>query len=146
MLHKYGPIEGRRHDMTVLRWSPIEEKLADALLMYAVQYYLYEDPMYILRPYLQVGFKGAALTEKQVEFYKVIAMVHIAVQWAFKDVKNYFTTMGFSRKLYLKNTPAGMFYLVATILWHFRVCLYKSQSATFFSCEAPTLEEYLNWD
>ena len=62
ILHIGGPVEGRRHDMTLFRKSGIEADLQRALLIEEVQYYIYGDPAYVLRPYLQIGFQGANLT------------------------------------------------------------------------------------
>ena len=67
----------------------------------------------------------------------------VAVEWAFKDIKKYFTHVDMLRKLQLKKTPVGLRYYSAAILLNFRACIYGSESATFFSCQAPNLEEYV---
>jgi hypothetical protein len=58
-----------------------------------------------------------------------MSKVRIAVEWAFRDVKMYFTHIDFPRKLNLSVTPAGLWYVCSAVLWKFRVCLYGSQSA-----------------
>jgi DDE superfamily endonuclease len=58
-----------------------------------------------LRPYLQVGYQGSNLTPDQVLFNMAMSKVRIAVEWAFRDLKMYFTHMDFARKLNMGVTP-----------------------------------------
>jgi len=143
IFHLFGPEEGRRHDMTLFRHSGIEADLARSLVVGGRQFYIYGDPAYVLRPYLQIGFRGSTLTDEEKEFNKQMSAVRVSVEWAFKDIKKYFTHVDTPRKLALKSTPAGLWYYVSTLMWNFRACCYGSQSATFFACKAPTLEEYI---
>lgn len=102
--------------MTLFSRSGMEKDLEQSLELEGFQCYLYADLAYVLRPYLQVRFKGAQLTVEREAFNKEMSLVRIGVEWAFKDVKKYFTHVKFSRKLCLPNTPAGLLYLVSTIL------------------------------
>ena len=54
----HGPIEGGRHDLTVLRKSGWNEILEAALLVDDKQYYVYGDGAYTLRPWFQRPFLG----------------------------------------------------------------------------------------
>lgn len=142
--HMFGPEEGRRHDMTLFRRSGIEEHLASSLLVGGRQFYIYGDPAYVLRPYLQVGFKGSVLSDEQKAFNKSMSLVRVSVEWAFKDLKKYFTHVDSSRKMVLQKVPVAKWYLVSAVLWNFRACMYGSQSATFFNCSAPSFEDYIS--
>ena len=51
--------------MTLYRESAIDQALQASLLVDGVQYYIYGDPAYCLRPYLQVGFQGSDRTPKK---------------------------------------------------------------------------------
>lgn len=139
-----GPIEGRRHDMTLFRLSNIEEDLARALLINGQQHYIYGDSAYVLRAYLQVPFQGSALTDDQISFNAAMSKVRVSVEWGYKDIKQYFTHLDMPRKLCLKKTPAAMLYICAALLWNIRVCFYGCQTSHFFECTPPSLEEYLN--
>jgi hypothetical protein len=143
ILHLFGPMEGRRHDMTLYRESSIDQALQASLLVDGVQYYIYGDPAYCLRPYLQVGFQGSDRTPENVLFNASMARVRIAVEWAFRDVKLYFTHLTVPRKLRLRVTPAGLWYTCSVLLWNFRACLYGSQAAKYFDCDPLSLHEYL---
>jgi hypothetical protein len=95
ILHLFGPVEGRRHDMTLYRESNIDHLLQSSMNINGVQYCLYGDPAYCLRPYLQVGYQGSNLTADQILFNASMSKVRIAVEWAFRDVKMYFTHVDF---------------------------------------------------
>lgn len=134
--------------MTLYRQSNIAEDLSRALLINNgandVQYYIYGDSAYVLRAYLQVRFKGGALSDEQKAFNKLMSRCRIAGEWAFKYIKKYFTHVDVPRTLCISNTPAALWYYCAAILWNFRACLYGSESATFFDCQAPALEDYVS--
>ena len=77
------------------------------------------------------------------QFNAAMSAVRIAVGWAFKYVKKYFTYYAFLRKATSANTPVEILYYTATVLWDFRACLYGSQAASFFECSPPFSEEYV---
>ena len=56
--HLFGPVEGRRHDMTLYHESAMDATLAKALIVGGEQYYLYGDVAYMMRPWLQTVFEG----------------------------------------------------------------------------------------
>ena len=65
----YGPVEGKRHDATMLRMSglmPILENFS--LGPQQERLFIYGDPAYPLRWYLQAPFRGAQLTQQQKNF------------------------------------------------------------------------------
>jgi nuclease HARBI1 len=107
ILHVFGPVEGRRHDMTLYRESGIDSVLQPSMNIDGAQYCLYGDPAYCLRPYLQVGYQGSNLTPDQVHFNMSMSKVRIAVEWAFRDLKMYFTNLDFPRKLKMGVTLGG---------------------------------------
>ncbi|PXF46215.1 hypothetical protein BWQ96_04000 [Gracilariopsis chorda] len=143
IFHIFGPVEGRRHDMMVYRHSNINEELSTTLCIDGTQYYIYGDPAYVIRPYLIVGYGGALLTEEQKQFNKEISACRIAVEWAFKDIKKYFSHVSSAKKMRIGCTPAALWYFVSALVWNFHACLHGSQSATASNSAAPTLEEYI---
>jgi hypothetical protein len=66
VLHLLGPAEGRRHDMLLYKESGIDDNPRSSLVISNRQHYLYGDPAYILRPYVQVGFKVSPLHLKKL--------------------------------------------------------------------------------
>jgi hypothetical protein len=139
ILHLFGPIEGRWHNLTLYRESHIDDELQSSTEISGTQYYLYGYPAYCLRPYLQIGYRGSHLTP-QVQLNIAMSTVRIAVEWAFRDVKLYFTHVDVPRKLKLLVTPAGLWYVCAVMLWNIRVCLYGSQASRYFDSDPMCIE------
>ena len=108
VLHLFGPMKGRRHGMFLYRESEIDQVLQMFLLISERQYYLYGDVAYTLCPYLKLGFKGSERSPEEVALNEAMSKVRITVEWAFRDVKHYFTHLDVPRKLRLRVTPAGL--------------------------------------
>jgi hypothetical protein len=123
--------------------SGIDKVLQTSLSISGRQYYMYGDIAYTLRLYLQVGFKGSALSPDEVASNSALSKVRVTVEWAFRDVRQYFTHQDVPRKLQLRVTPAGLWYVCSVMLWIFRVCLYGSQAARYFQCDSLDISEYL---
>jgi hypothetical protein len=138
-------MEGRRHDMTLYRASQIDGVLQHSLLINEIQYYLYGDAAYCLRPYLQTGYHGSTLNMEQIQFNMSMSRLRIAVEWAFRDIKTYFTHIDLPRKLKLGITPVGLWYICSAVLWNFRVSFYGSQAAQYFDCHPLSIEDFLSY-
>jgi hypothetical protein len=63
--------------------------------------------------YFQVGFQGVKLTAEQMAMNISMLRNRIAVEWVFKDVKQYFTHLALPRKLNIRVTPVGRGTIVA---------------------------------
>jgi hypothetical protein len=94
-----------------------------------MQYCLYGDPAYVLRPYIQVGYKGSNFNADQILFHASMSKVRIVVEWAFRDVKIYLTHFDIPRKLRMGINLGGLWYICSIILWNFRACLCGSKTA-----------------
>ena len=127
--------------MTLFRESNIEHALSEGLTIGADQYHLYADSGYNVRPYILAPFSRQTSDPDELLFNKRMEKVRVAVEWAFKDVKNYFSHQAFSIKMVLSRVPIGKWYICTALLWNFRVALYGSPTAAYFDIEAPTLEE-----
>jgi len=56
LFHLAGPVEGRRHDITLYRDAGTDEMFDAGLLVHGVRYCLFGDKAYLARPWLQVSF------------------------------------------------------------------------------------------
>lgn len=85
-----GPVEGRRHDIYVLRQSRILDLLEEAcdgdndLVIFG-------DKGYAQAGRLRAAYKGAQLTDEQKEFNLEMSRVREAVEWSFKVPSAMFT-------------------------------------------------------
>lgn len=143
ILHLYGPVEGRRHDWTLYTRSEMDGQLESTLFCDGIQYCIYGDSGYNERAYLQVPFQGSNLNPDQSAFNAGMAGARITVEWVFKEVKMYWSTTDFRRKLRVLQAPVGSLYLSAILLTNFRTCLYGNQISTYFECSTPSLASYL---
>jgi DDE superfamily endonuclease len=134
----FGPFEGRRHDMHLYAESDLDDILGEGLLINGTQYHLYGDSWYALRPSLITPFEIASLTTDEALFHKRMSKVRVSVEWAFKDMKKYFSHIAVPRKMVLSRTPAGAWYLASCLLWNFRCCLEGSPTSMFFYCTPPS--------
>ena len=139
----YGPLEGRFHDMTLYGRSGLDDILQEKMIINSTQYYIYGDPAYVIRPWLQVGFKGTDLSADRLEFNQRMSRVRMSVEWGFKEIKRYFPRLAFPRQLKTLEVPVGLLYLVGSLLANFRCCLYGSQASLYFECPPPSLLEYV---
>ncbi|ETV90190.1 hypothetical protein H310_14972, partial [Aphanomyces invadans] len=73
-VHFYGPVEGRRHDTTLLRLSGLLEFMSLHPSVFIDQV-LYGDPAYGIAPHLISGFKGNNLSAEKMEFNKWMSKV-----------------------------------------------------------------------
>jgi nuclease HARBI1 len=143
ILHLFGPIEGRRHDMFMYSTSRIDQILQNSLLISGRQYYLYGNVAYTLRPYLQMGFRGSTISSDEIAFNDSMSKVRVTVEWAFRDVKQFFIHVDLPIKLRLRETPAVLLYVSSLMLWNFIVCLYGSRLAHYFQYDSIDISEYL---
>ena len=77
----YGPVEGKRHDSPMLA----ESSLYNQLVLYSRArngdpLCLYGDPAYPHRPQLQSPFKGARLTQKEMDWNSAMSSVRVSVE------------------------------------------------------------------
>lgn len=145
-LHCYGPMEGRRHDWTLYVRSNMDAQLESAMYHDAREYCIYGDSGYNARWFLECPFQGADLNANQRAFNAAMAESRVTVEWAFKEVKCYWTTVDFKRKMRLKESPIGALYQAAVVLTNMRACVYPNQTSQYFDCAPPSLEEYVGID
>lgn len=127
----------------MFRNSDIEESLQDSLLINNTQYYVYADSAYVLRPYMMVGFRHPNISDEEVQFNRRMSSARITVEWAFKEVKMYFSHLDYPRKMRVGKSPFGLWYFCACVLTNFHTCVYGSQVSHYFDCLPPTIEEYI---
>ena len=143
VLSMYGPVEGRRHDSTLLAMSGLLETLE--LIPDMKGYLLYGDPAYGCRENLS-SFPNAAHGSHEAEFNSAMSSVRESVEWSFHIIKGLWSFLNWSIKQKVREAPIGKVWLVATLLTNCHTCLQPSgnQISMYFGCNPPSVEEYLN--
>jgi nuclease HARBI1 len=109
-----------------------------------VQYCVYGDSGYNARPFVEVPLSGHQVNEDQSAYNKAMSSCRISVEWIFKEVKMYWTSVDYKRKMRLLECPVGALYISAHLLTNFRNCVYPNPISQYFNCRPPSLEEYLS--
>ncbi|THU95828.1 hypothetical protein K435DRAFT_113884 [Dendrothele bispora CBS 962.96] len=143
VIHVYGPVEGRRHDSTVLKqsgltdilekhfWSPEHKRL-----------FIYGDPAYAISGHILAPYKGLTLDRAQQKFNGKMSKVREAVEWSFKEANSQFAFFNFALNQKVLLQPVGLFYLVGLLLCNCHTILHRPQIPQYFDCTPPTLAEY----
>lgn len=142
ILQSYGPIEGRKHDWTFYSRRNLKEQLPEYLTVDSTQYCIYGDRVYARIWFLEMPFQGRNLTAEPLACNKAISSARITVEWVFKDVKLFFSSVDRKRNLRLNQSCVGLLYLSALLLYNIRNFIYPSLILKYFESRPPYLEEY----
>ncbi|KAH9112469.1 hypothetical protein AeMF1_013204 [Aphanomyces euteiches] len=139
----YGPVEGRRHDATVLSMS----RMLDIFRAHEIlqDYCIYGDPAYGCQQCLSSPFRNAQAGSPEAAFNAAMSSVRESVEWSFHIIKSLWGYVSVDKKMKVRNSPVGMFWLVAALLTNCNTCLKPqgNQISMYFGLRPPTLEEYL---
>ena len=140
----FGPVEGRRHDLFLLKLSQLEARLSEmpqleGFLMYGDQGYRYSN-------HIAIPF-ACPKNKDEERFNALMTQVRISVEHGFGRIVNEFQFLNF--KIYMKilEAPVGAYYLVAAFLLNCQSCLRGTNpQAEKYSLSPPSLENYLQID
>jgi len=141
----YGPVEGRRHDSTVLSMS----KLYDVLEAHPTNLFegraIYGDPAYGCSRYMVCPFPNPRPGTRQALFNSRMSSVREAVEWGFGRLKTLWPFASSPSKIKVRQAPVGKIFLVAVLLTNVHCCLQPlgNQISMYFDLPPPTLDEYL---
>ncbi|KAF0742647.1 hypothetical protein Ae201684_002350 [Aphanomyces euteiches] len=81
----------------------------------------------------------------EAAFNAVMSSVRESVEWSFHIIKSLWGYVSVDKKMKVRNSPVGMFWLVAALLTNCNSCLKPqgNQISMYFGLRPPTLEEYL---
>ena len=134
----FGPVEGRRHDSTLLKFSKLDEKMA----MLPPGSYIYGDQAYQVRPWLLSPFRGPNKPPYMRRWNRCMRTVRISVEHGFKIITSLFAHLKYVPAQQIFKTPVEKHYLVCTALANMHNCLYRNQVSQHFNLAPPTLEKY----
>ncbi|OWZ21783.1 hypothetical protein PHMEG_0003613 [Phytophthora megakarya] len=138
-----GPIEGRRHDITLLNESKLLDFLEEHRTIFD-GYNIYGDPAYGVRKFIISGFKKARLSTVEQLFNSRMSSVREAVEWKFKELKTLWAFIDFKKSLRVRLSPVGKYVAISMLLSNCHCCYYQgNQISSYFNLAPPSLESYL---
>ena len=123
--------------------SGLDDVLQELLFVDGKQYCVYGDSGYNRRSYMEVPIQGSHLSNAQKAFNAAMSRARVTVEWIFKEVKQYWSTVDFKRKMRSGESPVASLYLAAMLLTNMRNCVYPNPISQYFRYTPPTLEDYL---
>lgn len=143
----FGPVSARRHDSYLLRSSDLHNKLIGMLSNFPVDYLCYGDAAYPKLRFITRGAKQARnpnpLNAIAIENGRKMSIVRECVEWGFGKIINLWAFLDFAKNLQMFSSPIATYYSVMAFITNCHTCLYGGQTARFFECSPPSLEEYL---
>jgi len=145
IVHLYGPIEARRHDITMFRLSAIAQTIQrHAKDTTGEQLFIYGDPAYGLSPCTLCPYKHKRLEPLEREFNKQMSQSRVSVEYGFQRVVTYFPFIDYfkNQKIFLQ--PLGPQYIVCVLLSNLLgIMQQRTETSLKFDVAMPSLEEYL---
>ncbi|ETO66295.1 hypothetical protein F444_16437 [Phytophthora nicotianae P1976] len=93
--HLFGPVDGRRHDIYMLRQSGLPELLEDNLEFHGKL--VYGDPAYGCTDVFCCPYKGCSINPRQHAVNKGMSSKRVSVEWSYGQITRYFSYLDFTR-------------------------------------------------
>lgn len=108
MVHFWGPIEGKRHDITMLCESDVMSHFQQHSAVFD-GYAVYGDPAYGANKYIVLGFKNARLSRLEEEFNSMMGSVREFVEWSFGRLTILWVYIDFKKSHKIGLNPVGKY-------------------------------------
>lgn len=141
ILYATGPMKGCRHDWKLYLRSELYETLDELIFIEDKMYCWYGDFGYNTRAFLEVPFQGFNLTAAQKLCNRAMAGSRATLEWMLKEIKLYWTTVDFKRKLRVGESSIRLLYIGEMLLTNLRSSIYPNSIAKYFKCLQTSLEE-----
>ena len=140
----FGPVDGRRHDTTLLALSGVMEKL-DGLVYNGIDYNIYGDKAYGMGPHFLIEYENAAPLSAEVCLNKSMATVRTCTsEWYYQCMKNTCQNLHHSEyQMAFKMHPANQ-YLCGILIMNILTYLNGNIISAFFNSGPPELDDYLH--
>ena len=143
LLHAYGPIPGRRFDITLWRRSGIYSQLDKVIHDGERRFSIYGDAAYSSSLWMGTPFQGANITAARKAANRDKSCSRVSVECYFMELKRLWLRIAWKTLLRIGLVPAGQIYMAAILLTNIRNKFYPNSIAQHFSVQTPSLSEYL---
>ncbi|ETP27737.1 hypothetical protein F442_22983, partial [Phytophthora nicotianae P10297] len=107
-IHFWGPMEGRRHDTTMLRESKLIAHFHSHPEVFEERF-LYGDPAYGVQDFIISGYKGNGISDAERQFNREMSRLRESVEWNFKCLKTLWPFVDYKRTQKIRLSPVGKF-------------------------------------
>lgn len=143
----FGPGAGRHNDLWRLRESGINQRMAAAQLGDPFQYCMFGDCIFLAKSHLLVKHDGEfyVLTQREEQENYARPRARVAIEWDYNTTARLFPYVDYNTncKVLAGGSNMALAYFTAVLLKNCHVCLYHSESSSYFAIEPPTLEHYM---
>lgn len=126
ILQAAGHLEGRRHNRKLCMRGGIDEQRINECDAGGVTYYVHSNCGCNYEDNIDVPFQDAHITAAPVMCNNEIALVRLTVQWSYIEVKLYWTTVDFNRKMRVSQSWLGLLYIYSMVLRSIPSSLYPN--------------------
>ncbi|KAF0729938.1 hypothetical protein Ae201684P_014315 [Aphanomyces euteiches] len=142
IVHVFGPVEGRRHDLTILRRSKLETALKNDQRFRG--YIIFGDPAYGRSEQFASPFSGSRINAAQHEVNKSMSRVRVSIEWSYSQIIRYWSHLENRHKMCIGKSPISKIYKIAILLTNCVTCCRRGNTnSSYFRLNPPELEEYL---
>jgi hypothetical protein len=147
--HLGGPYPGSRHDQFMLRDSGILDWIAQFPKQQGSDWphVIYADLGYSIVPgCIEVPYHDEAINVVHAAYNNAMSSARISVEWAFGGILMHWASLRYvPHQQLLSNRKIGQIYFVAALLTNLLNCIRPNETAQYFNCTPPTLDDYLSW-
>ncbi|OWZ14136.1 hypothetical protein PHMEG_00012423 [Phytophthora megakarya] len=140
----WGPVEGRRHDTTLLRQSGLLGYVETHPVLRQLRFNIYGDPAYSVSDLISVPYQGASLTQDMKACNALLSSLRVAEELGFNHIKRDFAHLEYVKAHKVRLSPVAVTVKCAVLFGNIHTCINKgNQISTMFQLKPPELEEYL---
>ena len=141
-----GPYAGGLfNDISMLAYSGLLDRIWDSCHINGELYYIFGDCGYTNDACLVCPYPKATAHASQEarDFNRRMSKIRVPIEWGFGHVRALFPFVDYPHKLRMDSMPVASYYIIAVFLTNIHCCLYGSETADYFKCPAPKLEDYM---
>ncbi|KAE9023074.1 hypothetical protein PF010_g14479 [Phytophthora fragariae] len=140
--HAYGPVDGRRHDIYMLRESGLMSLLEGSRAFH--NKLIYGDPAYGCTNVFCCPFKGCRIDAPRQTVNKAMSKVRVSVEWSYGEITRYFSYLDFKRQQQVVTTPVATLYKLGILFTNCITIARGRNNSKYFNCPSPTFDEYFS--
>lgn len=117
------PMEGRCHDMKLLKKSNWNEVWSALLFVDGELNYIYDNSASFIRPWMPRPFTRGVYIVREKAFNTGLREFSISAEHIYKELKQFWSSQDFARKVKVIQAPILVLYKMSALWTNLRICL-----------------------